>query len=536
MKKTSRFLRAFLLSLALIVCVCMLFTACGDDDETPDSGSTPSTGSSSSGTTESSKDPAPCTHKGGEATCTAKAKCTECGEEYGELKAHDFAEATCVAPKTCKTCKATEGEALGHDEVDDVVAPTCTEAGITNITCSRCDYTSTKDPVDALGHDEIYDVIAPTCVAGGITNVTCSRCDYTATKDPTEATGEHKYDVKGETVEPTCTEAGYTVYGCSAGECGTTENKDPVAALGHEEVYDVIAPTCVAGGITNVTCSRCDYTATKDPTDATGEHKYDVKGETVEPTCTEAGYTVYGCSAGECGTTENKDPVAALGHEEIYDVIAPTCVAGGITNVTCSRCDYTATKDPTEATGEHKYDVKGETVEPTCSAEGYTVYGCSAGECGTTDKGDFVRRTAHSFVDVNEFDEIVCTVCSQSYRNIKTQVSSGNGKLCLGCEGDENGECTCEVSVEWNGYIAPEEVFISAGEAYTLDGENAKGFEGGLIRLTSAEEATLVIVIDGDRYELTGTDLVVDLYSYETIESITVETSVEAELIIYKAL
>jgi len=455
MKKTSRFLRAFLLSLALIVCVCMLFTACGDDDETPDSGSTPSTGSSSSGTTESSKDPAPCTHKGGEATCTAKAKCTECGEEYGELKAHDFAEATCVAPKTCKTCKATEGEALGHDEVDDVVAPTCTEAGITNITCSRCDYTSTKDPVDALGHDEIYDVIAPTCVAGGITNVTCSRCDYTATKDPTEATGEHKYDVKGETVEPTCTEAGYTVYGCSAGECGTTENKDPVAALGHEEIYDVIAPTCVAGGITNVTCSRCDYTATK---------------------------------------------------------------------------------DPTEATGEHKYDVKGETVEPTCSAEGYTVYGCSAGECGTTDKGDFVRRTAHSFVDVNEFDEIVCTVCSQSYRNIKTQVSSGNGKLCLGCEGDENGECTCEVSVEWNGYIAPEEVFISAGEAYTLDGENAKGFEGGLIRLTSAEEATLVIVIDGDRYELTGTDLVVDLYSYETIESITVETSVEAELIIYKAL
>ena len=93
------------------------------------------------------------------ATCTATGlkveTCTVCGyvkETVLAVAAHDYADATCTEPKTCNDCGATDGEALGHDEQYDVIDPTCTEDGYTAITCSRCDYTSTKDPVDALGH------------------------------------------------------------------------------------------------------------------------------------------------------------------------------------------------------------------------------------------------------------------------------------------------------------------------------------------------------------------------------------------------
>jgi phage FluMu protein Com len=83
-------------------------------------------------------------------------------------------------------------DALGHDLQNNVVAPTCTEGGYTEVTCSRCDYSSTTDITDALGHDLQNKVVAPTCTEEGYTEVTCSRCDYSNKTDITEATG-HTY-------------------------------------------------------------------------------------------------------------------------------------------------------------------------------------------------------------------------------------------------------------------------------------------------------------------------------------------------------
>lgn len=45
---------------------------------------------------------------------------------------------------------------------------------------------------------------------------------------------DHVYDQKGETVAPTCTDAGYTVYSCICGKVDpATTERDVVAALGH---------------------------------------------------------------------------------------------------------------------------------------------------------------------------------------------------------------------------------------------------------------------------------------------------------------
>ena len=66
-------------------------------------------------------------HKGGEATCQAKATCETCGEEYGELADHDYKET--------------------------VTEPTCKDGGFTTVTCNTpgCDYTETKDETDPTG-------------------------------------------------------------------------------------------------------------------------------------------------------------------------------------------------------------------------------------------------------------------------------------------------------------------------------------------------------------------------------------------------
>ncbi|MBO4983939.1 MAG: hypothetical protein J6D23_07750, partial [Clostridia bacterium] len=295
-----------------------------------------------------------------------------------------------------------------------------------------------------------------------------------------------------------CLAEGYTVYGCSSGDCGTTENKDIVNKL---------------------------------------DHVYDVKGETVAATCLAEGYTVYGCSSGDCGTTENKDIVNKLDH--VYDVkgktVAPTCIDAGYTVYGCSSgdCGTTQNRDVVEPTYYHIYDIEGETIAPTCSSEGYTEYGCSAGDCGYTVNKNYVARTAHVLEDVNEFDVIKCSVCNVIYKNITTKVDRGEGDLCLGC-GKE--VCECGVNVEWNAFVAPEAPdALEAGVAFT---KNDVEIGTGLIKLESESEAnyTVVITTAGGDVTLTvaGALVYVDLYKYDSVTKVVVTADAAASLVLYE--
>ncbi len=53
-------------------------------------------------------------HSGGVATCKKKAKCSCCGQEYGNLASHSYISATCTKAKTCKVCGNTSGSTLEH--------------------------------------------------------------------------------------------------------------------------------------------------------------------------------------------------------------------------------------------------------------------------------------------------------------------------------------------------------------------------------------------------------------------------------------
>ena len=162
------------------------------------------------------------------ATCSRKARCSRCYQQYGELKEHSWgewksnadghwrsctqcsaeeakiphsfsehlkSEATCVSPavwlRTCADCGyqcETFGKETNPDNHDlvhhEAKAPTCTEIGWNEYdTCTRCDYTTYAE-LPALGHDYQKTVVQPTCEKGGYTRYTCSRCKDSYTENP----------------------------------------------------------------------------------------------------------------------------------------------------------------------------------------------------------------------------------------------------------------------------------------------------------------------------------------------------------------
>ena len=162
-------------------------------------------------------------HTGGTASCTAKAKCSVCGQEYGGLKAHDFAngpyrydgeqhwkkcancdaidtkeahsggEATCTQKAVCEKCGQEYGEKLAHsytvqehNEIQHWYK--CANCTATTEPVAHTDFTAWKS--DSSGH--WYE---------------CSTCGYKTavtahTPDRDKAT---------ETTPQLCTVCGYVI-------------------------------------------------------------------------------------------------------------------------------------------------------------------------------------------------------------------------------------------------------------------------------------------------------------------------------------
>ena len=147
---------------------------------------------------------------------TAGRKCIDCGkttveQEVIPAEGHKYG-ATVIAPDcvnggfttyVCSVCeKAYTADfvaALGHDEeVLEAVAPTCNGYGYTEgIVCKRCEQPiKTQELIDPLGHNHQAVVTAPTCTEAGYTTYTCSRCSDSYVAAPVDALGH----TAGETV------------------------------------------------------------------------------------------------------------------------------------------------------------------------------------------------------------------------------------------------------------------------------------------------------------------------------------------------
>ena len=256
-------------------------------------------------------------HTGGEATCIAKAVCTRCDEEYGELNANNHKgtsnlvgakEATCTedgatGTGTCSDCgaelKASEViSALGHAMDEGIVTtePTCETDGVKTFTCTRegCDHEETE-VVEKLGHayDSGIETTPATCETEGVKTFTCANdASHTYTED-IPAIG-HDYDDGTVTTEPTCEADGVKTFVCQNDPSHTYTEAIP--ALGHEFDLDEGAAMKNADDQHWIVCAREGCDATTDKEDCS------VGEEGWEATCQEA--AICGTCGGSFGEAD----------------------------------------------------------------------------------------------------------------------------------------------------------------------------------------------------------------------------------------
>ena len=339
-----------------------------------------------------------------DATCTTQGYdehiCNEWGgmnynDNYVAAKGHSWDNGTVTKAATytetgiktfkCKDCGETRTEEIPSLDktyhILQVVAPTCTSEGYTIYECNEVPGLTYKgDFTDKTPHtyDEGVVTKEATIYEKGVKTFTCSACGDTYTQDiPMVEKTWHK----GDTVAPTCTEQGYTVYICDQ-DATLTENRDFVDALDHDWGEGVVtkAATCTEDGEKTFTCSRDGATKTE-VIPAVG-HKWDDGTVTTPATCEASGVKTYKCLNDGCTETKTEE-IAALGHNYDDGVVtkAATCTEDGVKTFTCQNDKSHTYTEVIPATG-HDYDDGVVTTKPTYTENGVKTFTCH--NCGDT--------------------------------------------------------------------------------------------------------------------------------------------------------
>ena len=339
-----------------------------------------------------------------DATCTTQGYdehiCNEWGgmnynDNYVAAKGHSWDNGTVTKAATytetgiktfkCKDCGETRTEEIPSLDktyhILQVVAPTCTSEGYTIYECNEVPGLTYKgDFTDKTPHtyDEGVVTKEATIYEKGVKTFTCSACGDTYTEDiPMVEKTWHK----GDTVAPTCTEQGYTVYICDQ-DATLTENRDFVDALDHDWGEGVVtkAATCTEDGEKTFTCSRDGATKTE-VIPAVG-HKWDDGTITTPATCEASGVKTYKCLNDGCTETKTEE-IAALGHNYDDGVVtkAATCTEDGVKTFTCQNDKSHTYTEVIPATG-HDYDDGVVTTKPTYTENGVKTFTCH--NCGDT--------------------------------------------------------------------------------------------------------------------------------------------------------
>ena len=216
-----------------------------------------------------------------------------------------------------------------HDEVvDEAVAPTCTETGMTEGRhCQTCgEILVAQQEVPALQHNIVVDeAVAASCTSTGLTEGShCTRCDGATVVQTVVEKLPHEYDDDADTV---CNICGFDrSVGCEH------ENTEPVG--------ETKSATCdEPGSVAGVKCTDCG-TILAEPNEipATG-HKFD-ESYTLHPTFDTAGEIGTACSNPNC---EEKRVDVALPVLNTTDYTTETNLPEGATNALVTPVQATTT-------------------------------------------------------------------------------------------------------------------------------------------------------------------------------------------------
>ena len=247
-----------------------------------------------------------------------------------------------------------------------------------------------------LGKDQVHNLIG--YVALGNRHHGLYQCTYCGKSFVTA----HPYEEhSGGTETPTCT-TGKTCALCGA-EYGIlghdwdawTSNGDGThtrrCKRSNCDAVDNAAP-CSGGTATCTAKAVCEVCGGEYGEKDLNNHALEQRAAKA-PTCTETGWDAYeGCTRSGCNYT-TYHVLPALNHDlEQHEAKAPTCTEKGWDAYeTCSRCNHT-TRTELPALN---HDYQAVTVEPTCEADGYTVFTCS--RCNDSYTADPTDKLGHQF-------------------------------------------------------------------------------------------------------------------------------------------
>lgn len=282
--------------------------------------------------------------------------------------------------------------ALGHTNPDEenpiaVVAPTCTKFGYTFYGCDRCGEVFPSNPKAPTGHSKYTEndlVSGGTCTVDAVYEWTCTHfangVDGALCGEALEETVKAPGHTIEEVIVPaTCEQVAYTFWYCSADNCDLALKEE---ATKDGKTFDLSVKIDEEGKVIDTEgevqfIKIVSFGTKKDATN----HKWGVE-EVNLPTCTVDGNHVYFCV--DCSEYEAKIDKAP-GHtydEEYEDNVAADCTTNAY--IYCEVCEALIEQEGTKLA--HKYDdTENKDVKaPQCNGtQGYTRYGCSAGDCGT---------------------------------------------------------------------------------------------------------------------------------------------------------
>lgn len=383
-----------------------------------------------------------------------------------DVEAHNFGasqtlEANCEhgsgTVRICQDCGYEErtitDETLGdHTPSEDltvVVEPTCETEGKGTHYCEVCGVSTDDVEISALGHLYTSEVTKEaSCTETGTRVYTCTRDNCTKSYEETIPVLQHTLTNTGKR-NATCESSGYTTWKCEYCEFTYKEYTDD--SLGHdwgEWTVTKVATNDEDGEMQRV-CSR-DEDHVETVTIPKGGHTFSTTPTTETPaTCHSTGTQVFKCTVhDDCGVsitvttamtahdytttvTDAKCEAAgsvvtkcknctdqitvtlpALGHSWGTGTVntgdEATCTETGTRTYTCSRCSDTKT-ETIPATGH-----KTITVDPTCTADGYTK--CAV--CGTVTEE--TKTSGHSFGDWSYIVNSSCVVKGVKTRTCAT--------------------------------------------------------------------------------------------------------------------
>lgn len=314
-------------------------------------------------------------HTGGTETptCTTGKICRLCWSEYGIL-GHDWGEWTPNDDGThTRRCKRSNCDAVENESCSGGTGTfTCTKGK----TCEKC-----GAEYGILGHDWGAWTSDGDGTHGTHTR-RCTRCD----KEETEScSGGATCTSPG-----VCATCGGSYYGGHDwGEWSSAGNGTHIRNC--KNCYKVDTASCTGGTATCTAKAVCEACGGEYGEKDLNNHAL-VHPHAKAPTCTEIGWDAYDLCV-RCGYTTRKE-LPALNHDLVRHVAqAPTCTEKGWAYDTCSRsgCNHTTYTELPAL----NHDYQAVTVDPTCEADGCTVFTCS--RCNDSYTADPTDQLGHQF-------------------------------------------------------------------------------------------------------------------------------------------